>query len=310
MTEKHKITGNEITLTFIEGKGLSPYSVLEGAWVLVGLMQGIRNPELLRDETSAVAKLWESLELINAEGMYTLAGLNIVKMEDLFEYEFSMMGQQLDGDSQTDPEKYKKLRGALAAYSETYLGTLMDWVHRNTLGTAHVLDFGGGSGGQLSQLLAYNPLRSGVLYDKTPTAPTDPLIKRRVSIVEENFLETKSYLLNNEGAFDTIIVSEVLHCVAEHEWSDILYILENALASNGSIFILEQHNGFRLDHRLQSMTKGRGLGLSYLKNVLYNHCAMAEVDLKVFSTTNQATHYGIMLKKGEYLESSKTFSAS
>lgn len=250
--------------------GISPYSLLEAAWCLPAILYGIRNKIWTEPSDTAVMPhpvlvAWVEMGLITASPrkgsdivdlLLTPGGINIVRMGELFEYEFHMMTQQLDGDFQTDPEQYVKLRKALAYYADTYLKPLTDWMVELTKPGARVLDFGGGDGYFLCQILDRVESTSGILYDKAPSLDFESWDNLNIEVFEEDFLKKGKFIPAHPHEFDTIIFSEVLHCLGPHQFDIVLPKLVRLLAPDGKLFILEQNTSTRMNWRLHDMTSG------------------------------------------------------
>ena len=170
--------------------------MLEAAWILPGLIQGIRTKVWRGSTEHPIYRLWVSLGLIDeATDTLTTAGLNIVQTKDLFEYEFSMIQQQLDNNFVTDPKKYSKLREALADFSGTYLTDLTNWLIDQTPEAPIVLDFAGGAGYYLGKILQARPVGHGVLYDKAaePGLLNAMGVDNRVDVRKENFYDDLNF---------------------------------------------------------------------------------------------------------------------
>lgn len=292
-----KITGNTAHFSYIDKLGLSPYSLLEGAWAFVGIIEGIRTEIWYGDKHHPIFKLWVSLELIDKDtGELTIAGSNIVNTQDLFEYEFSMMQQQLVHDFETDPNKYVKLRGALERYSDIYLEELTKWMIDLIPEGGRVLDFGGGNGHYLHKILVANQTATGILYDKAPATFIPPQFVGRMVIKKESFKDETGFFQEFVGCFDSIVMSEVLHCIAVEEWPKTINLLTGLLKSGGSLIILEQQHGFRLDWRLQSLSDGMSIPPAFISRKL-DEIVLTDSSLSVSLIMDAPTHYGICVNK-------------
>lgn len=311
---KEQITesGMQFNLTFLEDLGVSPYSILEAAWVLPAIIMGVRTKIWngtydKKVMPPPIVSLWIDMHLITTTVVsdqdfisvdLTEAGHNIVKMSGLFEYEFSMMQQQLDDNFVTDPAKYRVLRKALSMYSDQYLPPITEWM-RERAGT-NILDFGGGSGYYLRELLKSNPEAKGTLYDKAPTVEQDggeELV--RMKTYEEDFHSEKSkFFTTQQNTFDTIIFSEVLHCMAIEDYPKVLHLLEGLLTPDGMLIVIEQRPSFRMDWRLNVMTKG-GKSLDINETIMRIQ-TIPDLNLIPSQSITTATHYAVTFTKGEH----------
>lgn len=300
MRDLTNVLGTSVSLTFTAENGLSPYSVLEAAWILPGLIQGIRTEVWKGSTEHPIYRLWVSLGLIQEEtGVLTMAGLNIVQTKDLFEYEFSMIQQQLDNNFITDPKKYSKLRGALADFSDTYLTDLTNWLIDQTPEAPVVLDFAGGSGYYLAQILKARPAGHGWLYDKAaePGLLDELGVSDRVNVEKSDFYNDFNFFSEYAGTFSTIIVSEILHCVPMNEWDKLLQMLESLLAPQGKLIVIEQHHNFRLDWRLQALSKGQSVPVDFMNQRLSNFCLREGSTTMVGGQKVLSTHYAVTIRR-------------
>ena len=256
-------------------KGVSPYSLLEAAWLLPGLIYGLKTKiwEWKPNEAEMphpILRLWVEMGLLTAipnQGgnillKLTPTGETIVQMGGLLEYEYSMMDQQLRGNRTTDPEKYAGLRDSLSKYSAIYNTALYDWIETMLGGddVKEVIDVGGGSGYSLVEILKMFPDANGVLYDKDANPgyihrQSDEL-QKRIDFASENLLKRSPALAKMAGKFDIVIASELLHCFGPEELDFVLPKLARLLSPTGKLLIIEQRATFRLDWRLWDMTNG------------------------------------------------------
>lgn len=304
-------TGNGYAFNLASSsQGISPYALLEAAWCLPAILYGIRNKIWIGEHSKTVVPhpvlvLWVEMGLLlvseeNGDDLVvtlTEGGSNVVAMHELFEYEFSMMIQQLDGDTETKPEKYKSLRGALGHFSDIYLEALVGWVIDKS-DRVRILDFGGGDGHMLRKLLdsthdGQNYRGSGVLLDKAPTMDPGMWDHYPVEIYCENFLEKLTLVREHPHEFDTIVVSEVLHCLNMQQISVVIPKLARLLAPGGKLFIIEQGQNFRLNWRLHDFTDG---GFTQTPDVVREMFeARPNLELIVAEQIATATHHATVL---------------
>lgn len=296
-------------------QGVSPYALLEAAWTLPAIIYGIRHQIWIGTFDKAVAPhpvlaLWGEMGLIEVVETdderlavsLTEGGINMVKMGELFEYEFSMMIQQLEGDTATKPEKYASLRKALAHYSGTYLSPFIGWIKTNSP-CKRILDLGGGDGYYLRQLLDGTDGK-GILYDKAPSADYQFWDNLPVDIVQGNMLEKDKFFRENEHFFDTIIFSEVLHCLPPDGYNIVLAKMARALAPGGSIFIIEQNENFRLNWRLYDMTQGGfSMDPETVAQIIERH---SHLGLAVTEQVAASTHHATRVQHVEADKNAKT----
>jgi SAM-dependent methyltransferase len=302
-------TGNGFAFQIASSeKGVSPYAVLEAAWCLPAIIHGIRNkiwshPYDTRLMPHPVLVLWAEMGLLEvheqdddtAQPVLTQGGEDIVKLGELFEYEFSMMLQQLEGDYTTKPEKYRSLRKALACYTDLYLQPLVDWIWSESE-HYRILDFGGGDGYILRKLLeASSNTSSGVLFDKAPSLEAGFLDNLSVELFTGDFLAPdNSFVKDHPHQFDTIVFSEVMHCLGPLQYDIVLSQLAKLLTPGGRVFVIEQHQNFRLNWRMHDMTKG-GMALTpdMVRDVFDT---MTHLGLQTLEQRSTATHHVTVLK--------------
>lgn len=303
-------TGFSVKFANVDGKP-SVYSMLEGAWSFAAIVKGIRD-EIWKttydlEDITPIVRLWYAFDLIDLKlnthsdewlPLLTSKGRLVVDTQDLLEYEFSMINQQLDSNHVTDPEKYKKLRKALGDYSVKYLPQMHEWLADNIRPQSHILDFGGGEGKYLQSVLEahYGRGTTGVLADKSPSrAIMKSKIAPFVQVLEHNFTDN-SFTDIYRGRFSAIIVSEVLHVMSKERREETYKQLWDLLSDNGVLFILEQHVNLRLDWRLHDMTDG-GKCISKDNMIEEVHSVIYDYRLPVCSEIDLDTHYGVMFCK-------------
>ena len=312
-TYLRKDTGFSVQFATTDHKP-SIYSLLEGVWSFAAILKGIKDKIWERvypvGELPPVVQLWYDiglLELVPSSTDESLVatlsskGDAVFMMEDLLEYEFSMVNQQLDTDYQTDPEKYKKLRKALGDYSHVYLKELHIWLSDSIPRGSHILDFGGGEGKYLQSVLNahFGKGTTGVLLDKAPSyAIKDSKVAPFVNVKQYNFTDN-SFIEECKGRFKAIIISEVLHVMSPDRRVETYNQLWDLLAPDGLLFILEQHTNLRLDWRMYDMTEG-GSCISLQDMIEEVHSVLPTAQLPLKEYIELPTHYGVMFeKKGE-----------
>lgn len=293
--------------------GPSLYGLLEGTWVFAALLKGIRNRVWECDPTlpDPVAATWARQGLITvvpaalAEGggepaycKLTAAGENVVACAGLLEYEFSMLGQQLSGDFVTDPEKYAQLRTALGNYSKRFLPDMHDWVVRQAvMDGGRFFDLCGGDGEYLLNFLRKWPSAQGLLYDRSPSIPVaqacvDPYV--RMGIKGGNAFADDQFFTNHAGAYDVVLLSEILHCKGPEDRQFLLRRAATLLKPGGVVLVIEQFPNLRLDWRMKDMTEG---GECISEEQL---CIEADTaGLVAVSGIRSVSHYGLRLEKAE-----------
>lgn len=287
--------------------GPSLYGLLEGAWMFAALIKGIRTKVWRADpkEPNPVASAWARQGLIavlendgKQEIVLTKAGENVIACAGLLEYEFSMMSQQLSGDYVTDPVKYAGLRTALGSYSKRFLPDMHDWVVRQAvMDGGRFFDFCGGDGEYLLNFLRKWPCAQGMLYDRAPAIPDaqgalDPYV--RMGIKGGDAFADDQFFANHAGAYDIVLLSEILHCKGPEQRQFLLRRAASLLKPGGVVLVIEQYPNLRLDWRMQDMTEG---GECISEQQL---CIEADVaGLVAVSGIKSVSHYGIRLEKAE-----------
>jgi len=299
-------------------RGPSLYSILEGFWYIPVLLMGLRQKiweHTDLDKVDPVAALWLHLKLmqpvfaaITKEELdagkepevlgleLTEAGHSMLACHDLIEYEYGMAEQQLSGQFDTDPEKYKQLRGGLAGYSKFCLPELFDWITGICPEDARVLDMAGGCGQYISHILEQRPRSSGVLLDKAPGITNADLpkgAKNRCAVIQGDILDHPLYDAS-AGSFDVVIMSEILHCMDEEKRLQLIKNAHEILKMGGVLVVLEQFPSMRLDLRLFQLTEG-GHCID-MERVAYEVQAMP---FKPMQTVSAISHYGVMFAKVE-----------
>jgi hypothetical protein len=253
-------------------QGPSLYAILEGAWLNAALIKGIRGKVWECDPTqpNPVAAAWANTGLMvvktieqgpEAGAVYcqlTDAGQRVVACTDLLEYEFSMMQQQLDNNFVTDPEKYRNLRGGLDNYATAFLPELRDWVSRGGDSVvpegAAMFDMCGGSGHHLKAFLERNPTTAGLLYDR---APDESWIDQwRSTARAGDVFADNEFFAAHAGQYDFVLLSEILHCKGLEERAFLMRRAKSLLKPGGSLLVIEQFPGLRLEWRMRDMTEG------------------------------------------------------
>lgn len=264
------------------GESVAPYAILEAGWLMGAMVLGLKEKpwgmELQKPYPPYIG-VWMSLGLLEfTEGgiprvRLTQAGEKFVQLEDLFMYELSMLEQQASGNHVTDPEKYKKLRKALAKYSELYLRGITEELVALVDQNSVVVDYGGGSGYYLKQAMKKATLGHGVLIDKAP----DDIACHNIEVVQHNF-DDQSYFFDGEiaGTVDVVILSEVAHCLGPGALADTFENIFSLLKVGGKVIIIEQEVNYRLEQRLFDMTPG---GTCYTKEELSNFAHNAGFDV-------------------------------
>lgn len=247
--------------------GPSLYGIMEGMWLNVMLIQGIRqriwetaqvgNPD-------AVAAAWAAAGLLTVTGgeeapqvVLTEAGQNVIACAGLLEYEFNMASHQLTGNSETDPAMYTKLRGGLSAYAEKFLPEMLEWVggFAAQLANPIMLDYCGGAG---TYAKAVNRATEGRAVTWMADKAVSPEVREElvnghgVTIREGDVL---SGVLDDLGEFfDLIVASEILHCKGAAERNQMLADMYRMLRPGGMLIVIEQFPTRRLEWRMEMMT--------------------------------------------------------
>jgi SAM-dependent methyltransferase len=256
--------------------GPSIYAVMEGAWMFAALIKGIRQKvwESNPTEANPVATCWARLGLIEVEDRgidlnreqegpqvyLTGAGKRVIDCQALLEYEFSMMQQQLDGAFETDPAKYVALRGGLENYSVAFLPDMHQWVaEQGKLSVPNPLkffDYCGGNGGYLASFLAANPTAQGLLYDREPgLTKASGAVLARMGIKAGDAFKDDQFFANHAGAYDVVLLSEILHCKGPAERQFLLQRAKSLLKLSGVLLVIEQYPNLRLEWRMHDMTE-------------------------------------------------------
>lgn len=308
MTEQ-QTTGlfqNGIELLFPRTEdGPSIYALMEGAWMFAALIQGIRSKVWASDirTPNPVAACWAKLGLIEVvevqhdlghqhRGQLTEAGQRVVDCQGLLEYEFSMMKQQLDSNFTTDPTMYQQLRGGLEHYARAFLPDMHDWITRQVaFDGALFFDFCGGDGGYLHSFLKAWPQAQGMLFDRAPGAPL-PEVASRMGIKAGDAFGEDKWFVGQRGAYDVVLMSEILHCKGPAERQELLRQAKWLLKPTGVLLVVEQYPNLRLEWRMHDMTEA-GQCLSEQQVAFEAEAA----GFMAVSGINSFTHYGLRLEQ-------------
>lgn len=295
-------------------EGPSLYAILEGAWLGAALVQGIRTRVWECDPTkpNPIAASWANTGLLEVETIkegemegavycsLTPAGRRVVACADLLEYEYSMIQQQLDSNFKTDPAKYRSLRKGLENYAGAFLPEMVDWVARGgdaPMGAAPLMfDFCGGNGGYLRSFLRFNPSAQGLLYDRDPGAEMlkEPLVMNRMGIKAGDVMRDDQFFADHAGAYDVVLMSEILHCKGREDRLFMLRRAKSLLKPGGSVLIVEQFPGLRLEWRMNDMTDGGQCLLEAQVVAEAQECGLMGV-----AGINCLSHYGIRFEQYE-----------
>lgn len=277
--------------------GPSLYALLEGAWMNVALIQGVRQKvweSAKSGEPNAVAACWANLGLLTPAGL-TPAGLRVVECVELLEYEFSMMQQQLSGDFKTDPVKYQGLRVALGNYTKQFMPDMLRWVAEQRLGDDPVqvfMDFCGGDGVYVKHWLRAWPDSYGMLFDRTTPEEMDADIAQQLAAFGGDALGSDQFFETYAGTYDVLLMSEILHCKGFTERALLLERAKKLLRPGGVLLVIEQYPNLRLEWRMQDMTKD-GQCLSEIEVTEEAHNA----GFLPISGIRSLSHYGIRFEK-------------
>lgn len=287
--------------------GPSIYALMEGAWMFAALIQGIRSKvwESDIDSPNPVAACWAKLGLLEvvkdeanyptAQGQLTEAGHRVVACQGLLEYEFSMMKQQLDANFTTDPAMYQQLRGGLEHYARAFLPDMHDWITRQVaFDGALFFDFCGGDGGYLHSFLKAWPQAQGMLFDRAPGVPhPDNLaVVPRMGIKAGDAFGDGQFFMNHAGAYDVVLMSEILHCKGPEDRRFLLQRAKSLLKPTGVLLVVEQYPNLRLEWRMHDMTEA-GQCLSEQQVAFEAEAA----GFMAVSGINSFTHYGLRLEQ-------------
>lgn len=287
-------------------QGPSLYALLEAAWTIPAIIQGVRTRVWETAEAGrpdAVAATWAKMGLIgvdeNGKVLPTEQGLAVARCVELLEYEMTMMQRQLDGNTATDPALYEKLRSGLAHYTQEFLPHMLKWVRgcaeamASDLGTVSVLDYCGGDGVYIRTLAAEVPQVDAWLMDRA-VGPTRELANAGVTVRIGDVLTDAEMTEDLTGFFNIIIMSEILHCKGKEDREKMLQQAYDMLAPGGVLLVIEQYPNSRLEWRMQDMTNG-------------GHClnpAQVAYEVKGLPFGDNGmiegfTHYGIVFNKLE-----------
>lgn len=284
--------------------GPSLYSILEAAWMLPALIEGIRSKVWEEDlkTQNPVTGVWFKLGLLapaykGADAAPTSmklseSGERVAACVDLLEYEFSMIQQQLDGNFKTDPSKYANLRKGLAAYTSNFMPEVTKFVSAMLPEGGRMFDFCGGSGEYLAHAIATVKNSTGILFDKAPgleiRGTTISVITGDAKLPHPVF----EVMAEDGGQIDLVLMSEILHCMGEPERKEAISKCFKMLKVGGKLIVLEQFPNMRLDWRLFNMTTD-GVCLP-MERLVYEVQAF---DLKPVSTIEAVAHYGVVFEK-------------
>lgn len=289
--------------------GPSLYALLEASWTVMALIQGIRTKvwEQPIDKPNPVAAAWAKAGLLEVADWgvdlnreqggpaphLTPAGRRVVDCAGLLEYEFSMMQQQLDGNHKTDPTKYAQLRTGLDNYAVAFLSDMRRWVTQQVaFDGALMFDFCGGNGGYLHEFLRAWPQANGMLFDKAPGGvhPSDVVLQ--MGIKQGDAMGDDRFFLDQAGAYDVVLMSEILHCKGPTERNFLLRRAKSLLKPTGVLLIIEQYPNLRLEWRMTDMTEGG----QCLSEDEVTHEAYA-AGFAAHSGIRSLSHYGIRFEQ-------------
>ncbi len=253
--------------------GPSIYALMEGAWMFAALIQGIRTEVWKSDisKPNPVAACWAKLGLLEVvtatigglpihedqRGILTAAGQRVVDCQGLLEYEFSMMNQQLDSNFVTDPAMYQKLRGGLDNYARAFMPDMHYWITQQAaLDGGLFFDFCGGDGGYLHSFLKAWPQAQGMLFDRAPKPPLNLDTGPRMSVMVGDALGDHVWFACQAGAYDVVLMSEILHCKGPKDRQFLLQRAKSLLKPTGVLLVVEQYPNLRLEWRMHDMTDG------------------------------------------------------
>lgn len=293
-------------------EGPSLYAILEGAWLGAALVQGIRSKVWECDPTkpNPIAASWANTGLLEvktvekgemAGAVYctlTPAGERVVACADLLEYEYSMIQQQLDSNFKTDPAKYRALRKGLENYAGAFLPEMVDWVSRGGDAPMDVkplmFDFCGGNGGYLRAFLRFNPDAAGMLFDRDPGVGELGGVLNRMGIYSGDAMGSSVWFASQAGAYDVVLMSEILHCKGKEERLFMLRRAKSLLKPGGSILVVEQFPGLRMEWRMNDMTQGGQCLLEAQVVAEAQECGLMGV-----AGIHCLSHYGIRFEQFE-----------
>lgn len=289
--------------------GPSIYSILEGAWLFAALVKGIREKVWECDPATPnpVAVAWARAGLLEIEqgagetpaqdrAVLTGAGKRVVDCQALLEYEFSMMQQQLDGNFKTDPAKYKALRGGLDNYAVAFLPDMHKWIADQAPAAVkcpRFFDYCGGSGGYLASFLAAHKGAQGLLFDREPgVTKTSAAVLSRMGIMAGDAFGDDLFFANHAGAYDVVLLSEILHCKGPSERQFLLQRAKSLLRPSGVVLVVEQYPNLRLEWRMNDMTDA---GQCISEQMVAAEAQ--EAGFMAASGIHSLSHYGIRLEQ-------------
>lgn len=285
--------------------GPSIYALMEGAWMFAALIQGIRTKVWESDinKPNPVAACWAKLGLVEVvaleihpvqhKGQLTEAGHRVVACQGLLEYEFSMMKQQLDSNFTTDPAMYQQLRGGLEHYARAFLPDMHDWITQQVaFDGALFFDFCGGDGGYLHSFLKTWPQAQGMLFDREPGMRGSHDVVSRTGIKAGDAFGDDQFFRNHAGAYDVVLMSEILHCKGPEDRQFLLQRAKSLLKPTGVLLVVEQYPNLRLEWRMHDMTEA-GQCLSEQQVAFEAEAA----GFMAVSGINSFTHYGLRLEQ-------------
>lgn len=292
--------------------GPSIYSIMEGAWLFAALVKGIREKVWECDPATPnpVAAAWARAGLLEVspavfDGLpddedlrvhLTGAGKRVVDCQALLEYEFSMMQQQLDGNFKTDPAKYKALRGGLDNYAVAFLPDMHTWIADQaptTTKTPRFFDYCGGSGGYLASFLATHKGAQGLLFDREPgVTKTSAAVLSRMGIMAGDAFGDDLFFTNHAGAYDVVLLSEILHCKGPSDRQFLLQRAKSLLRPDGVVLVVEQYPNLRLEWRMHDMTDA---GQCISEQMVAAEAQ--DAGFMAVSGMHSLSHYGIRLEQ-------------
>jgi O-methyltransferase. len=291
--------------------GPSLYALLEASWTVMALIQGIRTKVWEADMSvpNPVGAAWAKAGLIEVReqlatpdtdyaqyAVLTPAGRRVIDCGGLLEYEFSMMQQQLDGNLKTSPAKYEKLRQGLDNYAVAFLPDMRRWVTQQIgLDGGKMFDFCGGTGGYLHEFLRTWPQANGMLFDRMPGVLQPADVVLQMGVKQGDAMADDRFFKEQAGAYDIVLMSEILHCKGPVERHFLLRRAKSLLKPTGVLLVIEQYPNLRLEWRMTDMTDG---GQCLTEQDVSNEAW--EAGFQPHSGIHSLSHYGIRFdQRGE-----------
>ena len=226
----------------------------------VSVLRGIRQKVWLqKNKYPVLYGIWAELGLIShsGNGVLTGKGQEIVRLQPLLEYEFSVgMDQVINEEPETSQMNYRLLRTGLARYFELYIQEYFVTFFEENRKLGHsaelpgqVLDLGCGSGAYSIALKNKLDNLSFTLMDRS----TDHLHLPFTSIVGDITRPNPKLFARR---YDYIMLNEVVHCLSKEEITNLLANIDLCLTAKGKIFITEQFVTRRIENRMATYSKG------------------------------------------------------